>query len=137
METHQLALWQEDFLQLQELTLPSPPLPLLQVSTHSRLSSPMPVSPTPPSQPLPQPCLPQGTLLMTPELLHGFVMESSVCGHCFHTDLGGCSRHVSGEQDHRPGGETAYGEDASSRDHSPAKAGASCSSSSTSAPFGN
>ena len=72
METPQQALRQEDFPQLQEPTLPSPPLPPLQVPTHSRLfSSPMPVPPMPPSQP----CRPPGTFLMTPELLHSFASE--------------------------------------------------------------
>ena len=97
--------------------------------------------PTVPSQPLSQPCLPPDTILMTPEDLHGCHRVNDIRGHCFHLDLGGCTRHVSprisGGQDRRPDGETAYGEGANSRDHSPAKTGASCFSSSTAVPFGN
>ena len=91
---------------------------------------------------------PATTLSLTGYLSHDTKASSRFCqgansvrDHCFHPDLGGCSRHVSprisGEQDRRLGGETAYGEGASSRGHSTATTSASCSSSDASMPFGN
>ena len=95
METPQQALWQEDFSPLQEPTLPSPPLPPLQVPTNSRLSSLMPVFLIPPSQPLPQPCLPPSTFLMTPELLHGFASELTLSLATAFTQISGAAVDMS------------------------------------------
>ena len=63
------------------------------------------------------------TLSPTGHLSHDTRASAQFChganyvrGYCFHPDFGGCSRYISlrisGEQDHRPGGETTYGEGA-------------------------